>query len=59
VITATHTQRQSTLIVRTEGPIYDPTWTVESLTLEDLVLAYMTEAGVSQRKRRPRLEAAQ
>jgi ABC-2 type transport system ATP-binding protein len=58
VITATHTERQSTLIVRTDAPVYDPSWTVEPLTLEDLVLAYMSEAGVSQRKRRPRLETA-
>jgi ABC-2 type transport system ATP-binding protein len=59
VITASHTQRQSTLIVRTEGPVHDPAWTVEELSLEDLVLAYMSEAGASQRKPRPRLEAAQ
>jgi ABC-2 type transport system ATP-binding protein len=59
VITATNTQRQSTLIVRTEAPVYDPAWTVEELSLEDLVLAYMSEAGASQRKPRPKLEAAQ
>jgi ABC-2 type transport system ATP-binding protein len=59
VITASHTERQSTFIVRTEAPIHDPAWTVERLTLEDLVLAYMTEAGVSRRQGRPRLEAAQ
>jgi ABC-2 type transport system ATP-binding protein len=59
VITASHTDRQSTLIVRTEAPVHDPAWTVEELSLEDLVLAYMSEAGASQRKPRPRLEAAQ
>jgi ABC-2 type transport system ATP-binding protein len=36
-----HTERQSTLLVRTTGPILDPTWTVERLGLEDLVLAYL------------------
>jgi len=36
-----HTERQSSLLVRTSGPILDPTWTVESLGLEDLVLAYL------------------
>jgi ABC-2 type transport system ATP-binding protein len=58
VITASHTERQSTLIVCTEAPIHDPAWTVEQLTLEDLVLAYMSEAGASQRKSRPKLNTA-
>jgi ABC-2 type transport system ATP-binding protein len=58
VITASHTERQSTLIVRTDAPIHDPAWTTERLTLEDLVLAYMTEAGLSRRKARPTLETA-
>jgi ABC-2 type transport system ATP-binding protein len=59
VITASHTQRQSTLIVHTKIPVHDLAWTVEELSLEDLVLAYMSEAGASQRKPRPRLETAQ
>jgi ABC-2 type transport system ATP-binding protein len=58
VITASHTQRQSTLIVRTDGPVHDPAWTVEELDMEDLVLAYMSEASASRRRPRPRLEAA-
>lgn len=41
VITASHTDRQSTLVVRTEHPILDPAWTVEQIGLEDLVLAYL------------------
>jgi ABC-2 type transport system ATP-binding protein len=45
VIEASHTDRQSTLVVRTDTPIYDPAWTVEPLGLEDLVLAYMRHAG--------------
>jgi ABC-2 type transport system ATP-binding protein len=45
VIEASHTDRQSTLVVRTSSPIYDPAWTVEPLSLEDLVLAYMRYAG--------------
>jgi ABC-2 type transport system ATP-binding protein len=56
VITSSQTERQSTLVVQSEDPIHDPTWTVERLTLEDLVLAYMSEAGASRRKPRPRLE---
>ena len=41
VIEASHTDRQSTLIVRSASPIEDPLWSVEALGLEDLVLAYM------------------
>ena len=41
VISARHTDRQTTLIVRTDGPILDPSWTVSELGLEDLGLAYM------------------
>jgi ABC-2 type transport system ATP-binding protein len=41
VIAASHTDRQSTLLVRTEAPIHDPAWTVGRLDLEDIVLAYM------------------
>lgn len=41
VISQSHTDRQSTLIVRTAQPILDPAWTVTQLTLEDLVLAYL------------------
>jgi ABC-2 type transport system ATP-binding protein len=45
VIQASHTDRQSTLLVRTDEPIYDPAWTVEEVSLEDLVLAYMAQAA--------------
>lgn len=41
VVSERHTDRQSTLVVRTESRIHDPAWTVSHLTLEDLVLAYM------------------
>ncbi|GGO08704.1 ABC transporter ATP-binding protein [Microbispora bryophytorum] len=41
VVSASHTDRQSTLIVRTDAPIHDPAWRVSQVTLEDLVLAYM------------------
>ncbi|AQZ66442.1 Methionine ABC transporter ATP-binding protein [[Actinomadura] parvosata subsp. kistnae] len=45
VVSARHTDRQSTLIVRTGGPILDPAWSVGRLTMEDLVLAYMEQAA--------------
>jgi ABC-2 type transport system ATP-binding protein len=42
VVSATHTDRQTTVLVRTEAPILDPAWTVAQLGLEDLVLEYMS-----------------
>jgi ABC-2 type transport system ATP-binding protein len=54
VISASHTDVQSTLLVRTSGPVLDPAWTVSEVTLEDLVLAYMSQA--TGRGRRNHLE---
>jgi ABC-2 type transport system ATP-binding protein len=56
VISASHTDRQSTFLVRTDAPIYDPGWTVAQLGLEDLVLAYMGQTEAN-RNHRPALEA--
>jgi ABC-2 type transport system ATP-binding protein len=36
-----HSGRQLTLLVRTDGPIADASWTVERVGLEELLLAYM------------------
>jgi ABC-2 type transport system ATP-binding protein len=41
VITQSHTGRQSTFLVRSSEPIIDPAWTVDPVSLEDLVLAYL------------------
>ena len=56
VIEADHTDKQSTLLVRAEDPILDPAWTVEPVSVEDLVLAYMGRAAAAKRGRRNRLE---
>ena len=56
VISASHTDRQSTLMIRTEAPILDPAWTVSQLTLEDLVLAYMSQPKAADHNHRPVLE---
>jgi ABC-2 type transport system ATP-binding protein len=56
VIQGSHTDRQSTLIVQSRHPVLDPAWTVEQLNLEDLVLAYMSQASETARGRRPVLE---
>jgi ABC-2 type transport system ATP-binding protein len=57
VVQASHTDRQSTFLVRTEGPILDPAWTVEPVGLEDLVLAYMAQAADTQPVRPHVMEA--
>jgi len=41
VIEESHTDKQSTFLIRTAQPILDPRWSVTPVTLEDLVLAYM------------------
>ncbi|GAA3413432.1 ABC transporter ATP-binding protein [Streptosporangium vulgare] len=50
VISARHTDRQSTYVVRTDSPIHDPAWTVTRLSLEDLVLAYMEKRTAESRR---------
>ncbi|MEU0535709.1 ABC transporter ATP-binding protein [Amycolatopsis tolypomycina] len=52
VVSAKHTDRQTTVLVRTEAPILDPSWTVGQLGLEDLVLEYMSNPTAA----RPALE---
>ncbi|MCU7730204.1 ABC transporter ATP-binding protein [Actinoplanes sp. KI2] len=51
VVQARHTDVQSTLVVRSTAPIDDPAFSVDGIDLEDLVLAYLTEAGQSGRDR--------
>jgi ABC-2 type transport system ATP-binding protein len=54
VIEESHTDRQSTVVVRSDTPIEHPLLTVEPLNLEDLVLSYMSRTATD---RRPVLEA--
>ena len=56
VISASHTDRQTTVLVRTEAPIHDPAWSVSQLSLEDLILAYMSRSATAPAPR-PALEA--
>ena len=49
VIEQSHTDVQSTVIVRSTAPIDDPFWQVDRLGLEDIVLAYMKAAAGPQR----------
>jgi ABC-2 type transport system ATP-binding protein len=41
VVRERHSGRQLTLLTVVDGPIVDPSWTVERVSLEDLLLAYM------------------
>jgi ABC-2 type transport system ATP-binding protein len=41
VVAASHTERQTTLLVRVAGAVHDPAWAVHDIGLEQLVLAYM------------------
>ncbi|MDH2426050.1 ABC transporter ATP-binding protein [Sphaerisporangium sp. TRM90804] len=50
VVSASHTDRQSTYVVRTDAPIRDPAWTVTRVGLEDLVLAYMDRRTADDRR---------
>jgi ABC-2 type transport system ATP-binding protein len=58
VIEQNHAGRQSTLLVHTQDSILDPAWTVRPVSLEDLVLAYMSRPGDAVRARQPGLEVA-
>jgi ABC-2 type transport system ATP-binding protein len=57
VIEQSHTDKQSTLLVRTGEPVHDPAWTVTPVSLEELALAYMNPANDIP-ARRPRLGVA-
>jgi ABC-2 type transport system ATP-binding protein len=56
VITESHTDKQSNLLVRTDGPVLDPAWAVNPVSLEDLVLAYMSRAADDRPARPQRLK---
>jgi ABC-2 type transport system ATP-binding protein len=51
VVRASHTERQTTLVVRANGHLYDARWQVDELGLEEIVLAYLGRpAAESTRK---------
>jgi ABC-2 type transport system ATP-binding protein len=41
------TARQTTLLVKLNGPVIDPAWAVEEPDLEEIVLGYMSQDGAS------------
>jgi ABC-2 type transport system ATP-binding protein len=60
VISATQTQRQTRLLVRTDGPVLDPSWEQAEVGLEDVILAYMGNdgAGIGAERTHRHLEVA-
>ncbi|MGW6915393.1 hypothetical protein ACWGB8_16480 [Kitasatospora sp. NPDC054939] len=60
VITAGHTDRQTTLVVRTDTAFRDPSWTVGPLGLEDIVLFRLSLAACAlvHRRRGPEPSSA-
>jgi ABC-2 type transport system ATP-binding protein len=56
VIEASHTDRQSTFLIRSDGPVLDPAWTVRPVSMDDLVLAYMSRARDTEASHRTPLE---
>jgi ABC-2 type transport system ATP-binding protein len=41
IVRKRHSGRQMTLLVRVDGKVVDPSWSVDEIGLEDLLLAYM------------------
>ena len=60
VISATQTQRQTRLLVRTDGPVLDPSWEQTEVGLEEVILAYMgnESAGIGAERTHRHLEVA-
>ncbi len=56
VIEESHTDRQSTFLVRTSDPALDPAWTVRPVTLDDLVIAYMSRQAAANHAYQPQLK---
>jgi ABC-2 type transport system ATP-binding protein len=57
IVRERHSGRQLTLLVRTDGSIVDPSWSVDEIGLEELLLAYMApeELPAAQAPERSRL----
>ena len=48
VIEASHTERQTTLLIRTNGQVFGSSWDVQTVSLEDIVLAYLGQQRMEQ-----------
>jgi len=50
VVRESHAERQTTLLVRANGHLYDSRWTVHELDLEEIVLAYLGQDAARRRQ---------
>jgi ABC-2 type transport system ATP-binding protein len=50
VVRASHTERQTTLLVRANGHVYDAHWELHDLDLEEIVLAYLGRGASLERE---------
>ncbi|HEU5244782.1 MAG TPA: ABC transporter ATP-binding protein [Gaiellaceae bacterium] len=50
VVRESHAERQTTMLVRANGHIYDSHWTVHELDLEEIVLAYLGQDAARRRE---------
>jgi ABC-2 type transport system ATP-binding protein len=48
VIRESHTERQTTLLVRANGHVYDSRWQIDEVGLEDVVLAYLEQPSTGR-----------
>jgi ABC-2 type transport system ATP-binding protein len=58
VIQESHTERQTTLLVRMNGHLADPSWQIDEVGLEEIVLAYLGQGAADRRTEPPALELA-
>jgi ABC-2 type transport system ATP-binding protein len=45
VVRESHTERQTTLLVRANGHVYDSSWELHEVDLEEITLAYLGRRG--------------
>jgi ABC-2 type transport system ATP-binding protein len=50
VVRQSHTERQTTLLVRANGHVYDASWELHDLDLEEIVLGYLDSGSSRQRE---------
>jgi ABC-2 type transport system ATP-binding protein len=50
VVRVSHAERQTSLVVRANGHVYDSRWAVHELDLEEIVLAYLGQEAARRRE---------
>jgi ABC-2 type transport system ATP-binding protein len=51
VVRESHTERQTSLVVRANGHVYDASWELHELDLEEIVLAYLGRGAAIEREK--------